>query len=93
MSLHIMNKSRLHTRRQFLTATASAAASLPILLPSLVRSAETSPGGRLTMGFIGMGTQSRGLLGGFLRMETRVLAVCDVDTTRRMDAKQKVDQG
>lgn len=29
-----------------------------------------------------MGTQSRGLLGGFLSRETRVLAVCDLDTSR-----------
>jgi predicted dehydrogenase len=44
------------------------------------------------MGFIGMGKQSRGLLGGFLGQDTRVLAVCDVDTTRREDAKQRVDE-
>jgi predicted dehydrogenase len=43
------------------------------------------------MGFIGMGTQSRGLLGGFLGLETKVLAVCDVDTNRRNDAKKRVD--
>jgi predicted dehydrogenase len=43
------------------------------------------------MGFIGMGKQSRHLLGGFLAQETRVLAVCDVDTTRRNDAKKRVD--
>jgi predicted dehydrogenase len=39
-----------------------------------------------------MGTQSRGLLSNFLRQDTRVLAVCDVDTTRRNDAKGKVDK-
>ena len=39
------------------------------------------------MGFIGMGTQSRGLLGGFLGQDTQVVAVCDVDTTRREDAE------
>ena len=39
-----------------------------------------------------MGTQSRGLLSGFLSRETRVLAVCDVDTNRRNDAKEKVDK-
>jgi predicted dehydrogenase len=44
------------------------------------------------MGFIGMGTQSRGLLGNFIQQNTRVLAVCDVDTTRRTDAKKKVDK-
>jgi predicted dehydrogenase len=44
------------------------------------------------MGFIGMGKQSRGLLGGFLGQDTRVLAVCDVDSTRRNDAKARVDK-
>lgn len=44
------------------------------------------------MGFIGMGKQARGLLGGFLGQETRVLAVCDVDTSRRNDAKKRVDE-
>jgi predicted dehydrogenase len=44
------------------------------------------------VGFIGMGKQSGGLLGNFLSRETRVLAVCDVDTTRRNEAKQKVDK-
>ena len=39
-----------------------------------------------------MGTQSRGLLGGFLGQDTQVLAVCDVDTTRREAAKQRVNQ-
>ena len=44
------------------------------------------------MGFIEMGKQSRGLLGTFLGHDTRVLAVCDVDTTRRDNARKKVDE-
>jgi predicted dehydrogenase len=43
------------------------------------------------MGFVGMGTQSRGLLGAFLGQGTQVVAVCDVDTTRRNAAKKRVD--
>ena len=42
------------------------------------------------MGFIGMGIQNRGLLGNFLHLDTRVLAVCDVDTTRREHALHTV---
>ena len=39
-----------------------------------------------------MGTQSRGLLNGFLHnKETQVVAVCDVDTTRREHAKKTVE--
>jgi predicted dehydrogenase len=44
------------------------------------------------MGFIGLGTQGRYLLGTFLGHATQVLAVCDVDTTRRNDAKRIVDE-
>jgi hypothetical protein len=44
------------------------------------------------MGFIGVGTQGRGLLGGFLNYsEVQVVAVCDVDTTRREHSKKTVE--
>lgn len=43
------------------------------------------------MGFIGMGTQNRGLLNRFLGKATQVVAVCDVDTTRRESAKKLVE--
>jgi predicted dehydrogenase len=79
------------SRRNFLkTATTFAAA--PLILPSRIWASETAPSNRLTMGFVGMGTQSRGLLGNFLSQDTHVVAVCDVDTTRRNDAKKKVDR-
>ena len=79
------------TRRSFLKRTAATAAVAPFILPSRIWAAETPPSSRLTMGFIGMGTQNRGLLGGFLGSDTQVLAVCDVDTNRRNDAKKRVD--
>jgi len=79
------------TRRSFLKQAAIAAAASPFILPTRLWSADTKPSSRLTMGFIGMGTQSRGLLSGFLSSQTTVLAVCDVDTNRRNDAKKKVD--
>lgn len=78
------------TRRSFLKTT--SAAGVPFILPTRIWAAETKPNSRLTMGFIGMGKQSRGLLGGFLGQETQVLAVCDVDTTRRENAKKRVDE-
>ncbi len=81
-------------RRNFLKTSivgGASAIALPGLLPSHVWAAGTKANDRLTMGFIGMGTQSRGLLQTFMGMNTQVLAVCDVDTTRREDAKQKVD--
>lgn len=75
------------SRRTFL----KAAATVPLIIPSSVWAADTSPNRRLTMGFIGMGVQSRGLLNQFM-YRSQVLAVCDVDTTRREDAKNQVDE-
>jgi predicted dehydrogenase len=84
----------LRSRRRFLkTAAALAAGSVagPMILPRGLFGANATDK-RATMGFIGMGKQSRSLLHGFLSSNiVRVLAVCDVDTTRRNDAKQKVD--
>lgn len=81
------------TRRQFLKTTATLAAAAPLLLPGRVWAAEAAakPNERLTVGFIGVGTQGRGLMGGFLgRDSVQVLAVCDVDTTRREHARKRV---
>jgi predicted dehydrogenase len=80
------------SRRSLLKRAAASAAAVPFLLPSRVWAAESKPNSRLAMGFIGMGTQNRGLLGGFLGQDTQVLAVCDVDTTRREEAKKRVDE-
>ena len=44
------------------------------------------------MGFVGVGKQNRGLLNNFMRQpDVTVLAVCDVDATRRESAKKMVD--
>ncbi len=80
------------TRRQFLKTATAATAAAPFLLPANIWSAEKSPNDRIVMGFIGVGTQGRGLLGGFLRSkETQVVAVCDVDTTRRDNSKKTIE--
>jgi predicted dehydrogenase len=82
------------SRRHFLkTATALAAGAVagPMILPRSLFGAD-APGKRLTMGFIGTGKQGRDLMRGFLGSKmARVVAVCDVDTTRRNDSKQRVD--
>jgi predicted dehydrogenase len=84
-------KTTRFTRRDFIRST-SVAAAAPFILPSAVWSAETPPNERLTLGFIGIGTQGRGLMGGFLgRKDVQVLAVCDVDTTRRENGKKMVE--
>lgn len=79
------------TRRNFLKGTAALAAS-PFILPSNIWSAETKPNDHLGMGFVGMGKQHRGLLDNFLRQGVKILGVCDVDTTRRTNAKNKVNE-
>jgi predicted dehydrogenase len=87
-----MSTTKSFTRRRFLQSTAAATAVAPFILPSRIWAAETKPNDRLALGFIGMGTQNRGLMGGFLnKKETQTLAVCDVDTTRRENAKKIVD--
>jgi len=86
-----MNNSRL-PRRDFLKTTAATIAA-PFVLPTSVWSAESSPNDRITMGFIGMGKQNRGLLSNFLGQPgVQVVAVCDVDTTRRENAKRVVEE-
>jgi predicted dehydrogenase len=78
------------SRRTFLK-TASAIAAAPFILPSRVWAAKTPPSERIVMGFIGMGKQNRGLLNNFLHQaDVEVVAVCDVDTTRREDAQRRV---
>ena len=87
-----MTTHRRFSRRTFLTSTLAAGAVAPFILPSRIWAAETKPNDRLTLGFIGMGTQNRGLMGGFLdRKDTQTLAVCDVDTNRRENAKKMVE--
>jgi len=80
------------TRRQFLK-TSSAAAAAPLLLSSATLAlGAKGPNERITLGFIGTGTQGRGLLQNFLNQsDTQVLAICDVDTTRREHHKKLTD--
>ncbi|HOF48280.1 MAG TPA: Gfo/Idh/MocA family oxidoreductase [Verrucomicrobiota bacterium] len=90
-----MSQSSNLSRRSFLrTATATALAT-PLLLPDRIWSAESGvqPNSRVAMGFIGVGTQGRHLLNSFLpHGNIQVVAVCDVDTTRREHHKQKVEE-
>ena len=93
-------------RRSFLRRTAvavTAACTSPCLIPAsaLGRSGAMSPSERITMGFIGVGTQGGGhLLGGAWtyvaggyagRKEVQVLAVCDVWNDRRERACPRVN--
>lgn len=82
-------------RRGFIKSTflgGVGAMALPNLLPSHIWAADIKPNSRLTMGFIGMGKMSQGLLGNFLGQNIQAVAVCDVDSTRREAAKRRVDE-
>ena len=80
------------SRRTFIKSTLAAGVA-PLILPSRIWCAETKPNDRLALGFIGIGRQARGLMGGFLaKPETQTVAVCDVDTNRRNDGKRQVEE-
>jgi predicted dehydrogenase len=89
-----MAKPNPCSRRHFLASTAAAAASAPLLLPGRIWSAEgnTKPNERITFGYIGVGKQGRHLLQSFLpHSNVQVVAVCDVDTTRRRHHQKLVE--
>jgi predicted dehydrogenase len=79
------------SRRSFLKSTLAAGVA-PLFLPSHVWSAETKPNDRLNLAVIGIGKQAGGHLSGFMgNSQTQVVAVCDVDTTRREHGKKQVE--
>ncbi len=83
----------MNTSRRTFIKQLSLLSAAPFILPSRVWSAETPPNDRIVMGFIGMGKQSQGLLDAFLHHQRiRVAAVCDVDTTRRVDAQGRANK-
>jgi predicted dehydrogenase len=87
-----MKSSRSFTRRSFLK-TALVAGSAPLILRSSLFAADAAPSKQITLGFIGVGKQGSGLLHACLpRNDFHVLAVSDVDTTRRDFAKQAVEK-
>src|SRR6478752_3352437 len=101
-----MNPAPKISRRRFLDQTAAllgGAIAVPTLIPAsaLGRGGLIPPSERITMGFIGVGTQGGGhLLGGAWtyvaggyagRKEVQVLGVCDVWRDRRERACQRVN--
>ncbi len=83
------------SRRNFFAAAGLAAA--PLFIPSTAlassRFARRGPNDQIGVGLIGMGKRAFELIGPFLESQgVRVLAVCDVDTTRRNHAKSLVDK-
>ncbi len=82
------------TRRLFLKGAAAAAAA-PCIIPASARGADgrPAPSKRITMGFVGVGGQGSGDMGGFMGFpEVQAVAVCDVDSRARLAAKQRAEQ-
>ncbi|HEX8916745.1 MAG TPA: Gfo/Idh/MocA family oxidoreductase [Humisphaera sp.] len=79
--------SRRDVLKQAATLTAAAAvAGFPTIIPSSALGDETkaAPSNRLNLGFIGVGKMASGHLGFFRgRGDIQVVAICDVDKTRR----------
>lgn len=89
--------SRKITRRAFMTRTAIAcgAVGVPWIIPSSVWAAEgnASPSERIAVGLIGKGLMGSGHLRRLVGdPDVQVLAVCDVDRSRREDAKRIVEE-
>jgi hypothetical protein len=85
--------TRQLTRRAFLGA--AGAVTLPWIVPGSARGADgnVAPSERLTMGLIGHGCMGQGHLHRLVGdREVQVLAVCDVDSVRREEAKRRVDE-
>jgi len=76
------------SRRNFIRTLAPLVAA-PYILPSCLNS--KSPNGRITMGFVGMGIQSRYLLSKFVG-EVQVVGVCDVYKPRMTNGQQWTDK-
>ena len=78
-------------RRSFLFGSA-AAATLAGCSTAKVGARELKPGEKRNVAMIGIGIQGRFLLTEFLRQpNVRVVAICDVDKTRREDGAGKVN--
>jgi predicted dehydrogenase len=81
------------SRRQFLKKTSAASLGVSCIVNPRLFAAGATPSNQSTLGFIGMGKQSKHLLGGFLRRsDVRVVAVCDVDGNRRENSKKVVNE-
>ena len=93
-----MSDKKIRSRRLFLkkaAGTAMGVVGFPCIVPSsaLGRAGSIAPSNRITLGFIGAGTQSKNLIRSFLNSPgTRMLAACDVDKLKVQRAQNMVEQ-
>lgn len=89
-----MKTSGSSTRREFVSAGAAAAFSLPWIVPSsaLGRDGVVAPSERISLGVIGIGPRCRYVLNGMLtHKDVRCIAIADVQASRRETGKKLVD--
>ena len=92
-----MSRTNGLSRRQFLRRTAAATAgavAFPYIIPgsALGLNGATAPSERIVMGSIGVGGQGRYDMRGLMNIaDVQMVAVCDVDTAHRADAKAEVE--
>ncbi len=82
-------------RRQFIKNIFGAAVTAPYFIPAaaLGRNGAVAPSNRVTLGCIGVGGMGTGNMNGFLtKPNAQVLAVCDVDTAHRNNARDLVNK-
>ncbi len=78
------------TRRDFLKTSTAFGIGAPLVFAAPAHGFKANQ--RINLGFIGLGRQSMGHLGRFLReRDVQVVAVCDVESTRREHNRQRVD--
>ena len=93
----VLEKGNIN-RRQFLkraTAVAAGSVAFPYYVPSsaLGKAGSVAPSNRITVGWIGTGPQGNWVIGNFLsQKDARVVAVCDVKTSVRLAAQQRMDK-
>jgi len=86
-----MSKQNFITRRDFIRKTAAFAVSAPYVIAH--SAGQAAPSDRIVMGTIGPGMQGKGLLRQFMGFpDTQMVAVCDVSTIRRENARDLVER-
>ncbi len=87
-----MSRTPLPSRRQFVHALAAGTAAGPLLLTS-TSPLRAAPSDRINLGFIGVGTQGGGHVGGFLGAgDVQIVAICDVVKNLREHHDKRVEE-
>src|SRR5215472_5121482 len=87
-----MSRRERLTRRQFIQNATAAGIAGPLILTSTA-SLPAAPNDRINLGFIGVGTQGGGHVGGFLgRGDVQIVAICDVVKNLREFHAKRVEE-